>query len=280
MTNQGRLRRLRDAANRYRADISTASATIATQRQKATDAASAAERTKVGTTARTKQRAAARATKSANEAEKKRAAAEKKLADIEREISKVQARYDKERDTTQAKALADLRKKADEASAKFRPRWDAGSPSSIAMPRLETHASDIFLSHASEDKDEIARPLKIALEERGISVWFDEIKIEVGQSIRQAIEAGIARCHFGVVILSPHFFARQWTQAELDGLFMRKMASGQNLILPVWHRVSMDEVIQHSPMLVGIAALNSATMTIDEMADNLSNAVRAGRAAL
>lgn len=109
-------------------------------------------------------------------------------------------------------------------------------------------------------------------------MWFDEIKIKVGQSIRRSIEAGIAQCRFGVVIVSPHFFAKQWTQAELDGLFGRKMNSGENLILPVWHHVSKDEVIQHSPLLAGIAALNSATMTIDEIdeiADNLAEAVRA-----
>jgi hypothetical protein len=49
------------------------------------------------------------------------------------------------------------------------------------------------------------------------------------------------------------------------------MNSGENLILPVWHHVSKDEVIQHSPLLSGIAALNSATMTIDEIADNLAD---------
>jgi hypothetical protein len=48
-----------------------------------------------------------------------------------------------------------------------------------------TPASDVFLSHASEDKDAIARPLQLALEERNVSVWFDEIKIKVGQSIRR-----------------------------------------------------------------------------------------------
>jgi hypothetical protein len=132
----------------------------------------------------------------------------------------------------------------------------------------------VFLSHASEDKDEIARPLKDALEARGVSVWFDEINIKVGQSIRQEIEAGIAACRFGVVIISLHFFSKQWTNAELDALFGKKMDSGENLVLPVWHHISKDEVNSWSPLLAGIRALNSSIMTIDEMADALAEVVR------
>lgn len=270
MATQDTLRRLRDTANRHRVDISKASEIVAAQRTRAANATAAAEKTKSPTTVKSKRSEAERATKAANEAEKKRATAEKKLADVEREIAKTQTKYEKERDATQANALAELRRKADRASAQFRPVATIRH----VQPALTAPASDVFLSHASEDKDAIARPLRLALEERNVSVWFDEIKIKVGQSIRQAIEEGIARCRFGVVILSPNFFAKQWTQAELDGLFGRRMNSGQNLILPVWHHVSKDEVIQNSPLLAGIAALNSATMTIDEIADNLAEVVQ------
>jgi len=115
--------------------------------------------------------------------------------------------------------------------------------------------------------------LKGALEARDVNVWFDEIRIKVGHSIRQEIEAGIAGCRFGVVIVSPHFFAKRWTNAELDALFGKKMDSGQNLVLPVWHHVSKDEVMRQSPLLSGIFALNSATMTIDEIAEALAEVV-------
>lgn len=116
--------------------------------------------------------------------------------------------------------------------------------------------------------------LKDALEARGLSVWFDEIRIKVGQSIRQEIEKGIANARFCVVVISPDFFRKQWTRAELDALFSRKMESGQNLILPVWHHVSKDEVLAQSPLLAGILALNSALMTVDEMAQAILEVVR------
>jgi TIR domain len=104
-------------------------------------------------------------------------------------------------------------------------------------------------------------------------VWFDEIKIKIGQSIRQEIEKGIANARFGVVVISPDFFGKQWTQAELDALFSRRMESWENLILPIWHHVSKDEVLAQSPLLAGILA-NSALMTVDEMAQAILEVVR------
>ncbi|PRY49555.1 TIR domain-containing protein [Knoellia remsis] len=227
---------------------------------------------------------AERATKDANEAEKKRADLEKKLAETEVKVTKAQKKYEKERSAAQSKALADLRRTALESSDRFAPRHlsDSFGDRSLAEPpnlgaTQNPSATDVFLSHASEDKDEIARPLKDALEARGVTVWFDEMKVRVGQSIRQEIEAGIAGCRFGVVIISPHFFAKHWTQAELDALFGKKMDSGQNLVLPIWHHVSKDEVQRHSPLLAGVLALNTAVSTIDEIADGLVDVVHAER---
>lgn len=231
-------------------------------------------------TVRQKTAEAERATKDANEGEKKRADLEKKLADTEVKITRTLEKVERERASAQDKAMAELRRATQQSSDRFAPRrlGDAlGEQSPADATRRERPsrpATDVFLSHASEDKDAIARPLKDALEARGVSVWFDELKIKVGQSIRQEIEHGIAGSRFGVVIVSPHFFAKQWTQAELDGLFGKKMASGENLILPIWHHVSKDEVHQQSPLLAGLLALNTAVATVDEIADALVDAVR------
>ena len=50
-------------------------------------------------------------------------------------------------------------------------------------------------------------------------------------------------------------FVKEWMQAELDALFGKKMESGQNILLPIWHHISKDEVQQHSPVLAGLLAL-------------------------
>lgn len=273
MSYETELRRLRSESSRHRSDIAKASDVVATQRKKAADARIAAGKSKSPATIKSKLAEETRATSAANAAEKKRAEAEKKLASIDSKVHSTQEKYEKEQHASHAKALNQLRQNTENAASRFHAPSLVGTPVSITSSPSSS-SSDIFLSHASEDKDDIARPLKEALESRGVTVWFDELRIKVGQSIRQEIEKGIASCRYGVVIVSPDFFRKQWTQAELDALFGRKMDSGENLILPVWHRVSKDEVLAHSPLLAGILALNSSLHTLDEMADQLSDVVR------
>ncbi|OFE14470.1 hypothetical protein BA895_11000 [Humibacillus sp. DSM 29435] len=283
MSSASDLRRLREAANRIRTDIARSSTVVATKRKKATEAQAAAGKSKSASTIRSKLSEAERATKEANTAESKRAELEKKLAEAEVKVSKAQQKYEQDRSNAQTKALTDLRRTAQKSSEQFAPRQLASSfgertsALSGSEPVRNSSITDVFLSHASEDKDEIARPLRESLEARGVTVWFDELKIKVGQSIRQEIEAGIAGCRFGVVIVSPNFFAKQWTQAELDALFGKKMDSGENLVLPIWHHISKDEVQRHSPLLAGLLALNTAVSTIDEIADSLVEVVHAER---
>jgi hypothetical protein len=82
---------------------------------------------------------------------------------------------------------------------------------------------DVFISHASEDKDEIARPLSKALEAAGLRVWFDEESLKLGDSLRTKIDEGLSRSTFGVIILSKHFFEKHWPQQELNGMASREV---------------------------------------------------------
>ncbi|MGH1556981.1 toll/interleukin-1 receptor domain-containing protein [Caulobacter segnis] len=78
---------------------------------------------------------------------------------------------------------------------------------------------DIFICHASEDKPDLVRSLVAALQEQQIDVWYDEISIEYGASLRQAIDRGLAEARYGLVVLSPAFFAKPWTQWEPTASF-------------------------------------------------------------
>ena len=129
-------------------------------------------------------------------------------------------------------------------------------------------SKDFFISHASEDKDSFVRDLVLALEERGASVWYDEFELKVGDSLRREIERGLTNSRFGIVVLSTHFFAKEWPQRELDGLFTLD-ANGDIRILPIWHRISKDEVLRHSPMLADKVALNTSLSTVHEIASEL-----------
>jgi hypothetical protein len=91
---------------------------------------------------------------------------------------------------------------------------------------------DIFLSHASEDKEAAAVPLADSLERAGIRVWFDDRQLRMGDSIREKVEEGLSRSRYGAVILSPSFVAKQWPRRELNALFALE-EGGAPLILPV-----------------------------------------------
>jgi hypothetical protein len=133
---------------------------------------------------------------------------------------------------------------------------------------------DVFVSHASEDKDAVVRPLAEALRRRGLEVWFDEFELKIGDSLRRKIDAGIARSRFGIVVLSPSFFAKGWPQYELDGLVTMSV-SGAQVLLPLWHGISKDEVTRQSPSLADKVALRTADYTIDEIAAEITSVVRA-----
>jgi len=110
---------------------------------------------------------------------------------------------------------------------------------------------DFFISHASEDKGDVARPLAEYLDRAGYNVWYDEFSLRLGDSLREKIDRGLRLSQHGVLVLSPHFFARPWPRDELDGLTARFMSGNVKKLLPVWHNVRRSDVEAFSPSLAG-----------------------------
>lgn len=131
---------------------------------------------------------------------------------------------------------------------------------------------DVFISHASEDKEGLVRPLATALQEAGLEVWYDEFELGLGDSLRRKIDEGIRRARFGIVVLSEAFFAKQWTQYELDGIVTAQV-TGRQIILPLWHGVDHDDVFNFSPSLADKVAVDTATRAIDDLASDIVAAV-------
>lgn len=126
-----------------------------------------------------------------------------------------------------------------------------------SSPPPTTPEWDVFVSHASEDKEGFARPLAQALKDRGLRVWFDEFTLRVGDSLRRSIDKGLAHSRYGVVIISPAFLKKEWPQKELDGLVAREV-DGHKVILPVWHNIDATILRKHSPMLSDRLASSSS----------------------
>jgi hypothetical protein len=131
---------------------------------------------------------------------------------------------------------------------------------------------DVFISHATEDKDAVARPLRDALARRGITVWLDEAQMKIGHSLRRKIDEGVRSSRFGVVVLSEDFFRKGWTNHELDGLITRTIAGEQSL-LPIWHDLDGAQVRSFSPSLADRVALSTSELSIDDIAEQIAEVV-------
>ncbi len=136
-------------------------------------------------------------------------------------------------------------------------------------------AYDVFISHASEDKDTIIRSLATELVGKGLRVWYDEFALRIGDSLRQKIDKGLARSRVGLVVLSPAFIAKGWTNYELDGIVTRTI-SGEQILLPIWHNITKQQVIEFSPSLADKLARSTATHTIQEIAAEIADLLENG----
>lgn len=124
----------------------------------------------------------------------------------------------------------------------------------------------LFLSHASEDKDDFVRQLAEALRKK-FEVWYDEYTIRIGDSLLQKISEGLIACDYGVVVLSKHFFSKKWPKEELEGLFALEDES-KKVILPIWKDVTKAEVLAYSPILASRFAAKSSA-GIDAVVDQI-----------
>jgi hypothetical protein len=135
---------------------------------------------------------------------------------------------------------------------------------------------DVFISHASEDKEAVVRPLAAALVAEGLNVWYDEFELRIGDSLRRKIDQGLAGSRVGLVVLSHSFIAKGWTNYELDGIVTRSV-SGEQVLLPIWHNISKQEVVAYSPSLADKVARSTATHTVEEIAKEIAELITTKR---
>lgn len=132
---------------------------------------------------------------------------------------------------------------------------------------------DVFVSHASEDKKDFVKPLVDRLGSLGLRVWYDDLSLELGDSLRENIDRGLAASTYGVVVLSRAFFAKRWPERELNGLVQKAMGEGRKVILPVWHAVTREEVEAYSLPLADLLAARS-DQGVYVVADSIARVIR------
>ncbi len=131
-----------------------------------------------------------------------------------------------------------------------------------------TRQHDVYLCHASPDKSP-ARTLRDALEDRGLTVSFDETRLLLGESQSLQMDRGIASSRVGVVLVTPAFLkGRRWTERELGAMF-----SANKRVIPVVYGVTFDELGAYSPFLGDRAGLTLHDANVAKVAQAIADAL-------
>ncbi len=133
---------------------------------------------------------------------------------------------------------------------------------------------DLFVSHASEDKAPFVRGLVAELVDRGVSVWYDEFSILPGDSISGSIDHGIRSSKAGLVVVSPNFLAKKWTDLELRSLIMAEVNQGIRLI-PILLDIGHEQLARRSALLADKAAIQATGLNASAIAKLVLGALRA-----
>lgn len=138
----------------------------------------------------------------------------------------------------------------------------------IAVGQLDPREYDTFLSYARIDGGEVGSALREALEELGVAVWFDEVAIVPGRSQSLQMDAGLQKARSGVALLTPAYLTgRFWTERELGALLSK------NILIPVLHNVTFDDVKKYSGILPDLAGFTTAQDSIEDIAKKIGAAV-------
>jgi len=131
---------------------------------------------------------------------------------------------------------------------------------------------DVFVSHASEDKSDLVFPLVRYLDLFGLKVWYDEFELAVGDSLSRKIDHGLSHSSFGIVVISQAFLKKDWPEYELRGLVAKEMGRDK-VILPVWWKVSRDDVVSYSPPLADKVAIDASKIPLPMVAAKIFRVV-------
>lgn len=199
----------------------------------------------------------------------KRAQRARYAIDLQREIEK-----ENKKNLLEQKKMQDMyEQKVEVLTKSLNEALASNQPSTNLYSQTDESEYDVFISHASEDKSPFVEDLVKALQNRDVKVWYDSLSIAWGDSLKSQIDNGLKRSTFGIVVLSENYIKKGWTQYELEGLFNIEMTKGKT-ILPIWHNITKQQVMDFSPTLAGRKALTSATMTAEEIADTFVELIK------
>lgn len=109
---------------------------------------------------------------------------------------------------------------------------DTDPPKIIRDMKMMHKEYDVFISHASEDKDSVARPISEACKALGLVPFFDEAEIKWGDSLPEVINHALGKSSFFLAVLSSNSIDKAWPKREVNAAFARKI-NGNQVFLPL-----------------------------------------------
>jgi hypothetical protein len=137
----------------------------------------------------------------------------------------------------------------------------------VSVPKF-----DVFILHAFEDTEDVSLPLVKALQQCELKVSVDRFGIKMGEIFKRRINAGLANSRLALLIISKAFLEKGWTSAEMDSL-VTKGATGEQVILPIWHNVSRQDMLNLSSLLASKLARSTYLHSIEDIASEIAEAL-------
>ncbi|TCM07358.1 toll/interleukin-1 receptor domain-containing protein [Sphingomonas sp. PP-CC-3G-468] len=139
-------------------------------------------------------------------------------------------------------------------------------------PVDQTARPKVYLAHATEDKPAV-RPIAEHLMANGVEVWLDEWDIEVGESLRQQMEAGLEGMTHFVVVLTPAALRKPWVQMEIDAGILRRIG-GESRFVPLLVGIDPSELPIFLRTMLGVRFDPASDADLRSLVDRLHGVSR------
>jgi TIR domain-containing protein len=130
---------------------------------------------------------------------------------------------------------------------------------------------DVFLCHAWDDRQGVAKELHDLLVSNGVSVWFSEKDVTLGVPLMRAIDKGLANSRIGLVLVTPALIKRLPQESIADKELSALLARDQ--LVPIVHNTTYEALREVSPLLASRTGLSTAEETIADIASKLAELV-------
>lgn len=135
-----------------------------------------------------------------------------------------------------------------------------------------TQTTDVFLCHAWGDRKETAKEFYEMLLDEDVSVWFSEVSLMPGTDMRAAIDKGLVGSRIGIVLVTPNMLERLRSDRSVAGSELSALLR-RNLLVPVLHGVTFEELDQVSPTLASRGGFSTGEDSMEDIAIKVAELV-------